>query len=111
MHRQTERTRNMVEPIKPNEVTQEIPEFVIEAANECIKRNYVEIKKSSVFTQDELIEQIISKVGLSLGVTREQLFKNNWLDIEETYRNAGWKVEYDRPSYYESGKPIFKFKK
>jgi hypothetical protein len=32
------------------------------------------------------------------------------LDIEDTYREAGWKVEYDKPAYCENYPANFTFR-
>ena len=42
-------------------------------------------------------------------VTRATIFDNNWLDIEPTYRKAGWKVIYDGPAYCENYPATFTF--
>ena len=104
----------MIKPIKPSEVKQEIPDWVIQGANECITENYREIDGESHFTQDELIEHVLKHVPCEhddtlMGV-RAKLFKNNWLDIEPIYRKEGWIVEYDRPAYNESYPANFTFK-
>lgn len=97
-----------VEPIKPSEVYQYIPDFVIKGANECINAHYHELDKESHFTQDELIEYILKYAPED--VTRQALFDNHWLDIEPKYRRAGWKVEYDKPAYCEDYKANFTFR-
>jgi hypothetical protein len=35
------------------------------------------------------------------GLNRNEIFKKGWLDVEEIYGKAGWKVEYDKPGYNE----------
>lgn len=97
-----------VEPIKPSEVSQYIPDFVIKGANECINAHYHELSKESRFTQDELISYILKYAPED--VTRRTLFDNNWLDIEPKYRRAGWKVEYNKPAYCENYPANFTFR-
>lgn len=102
----------MVEPIKPSEIIQIIPEWVIKGANECIQAHYHELTGESHFTQDELISYV-SKYAPDYGENtniRSMLFKNNWLDIEPTYRRVGWIVIYDKPAYNESYPANFTFK-
>lgn len=102
----------MVEPIKPSEITQIIPEWVIKGANECIQAHYQELIRESHFTQDELISYV-SKYAPDYGENaniRNMLFKNHWLDIEPTYRRVGWIVNYDKPAYNESYPTNFTFK-
>ena len=98
----------MIEPIKPSEVMQIIPEWVIAGANECILEHYRELRKESKFTQNELIDFVLKKAPE--GVTRETLFDNCWLDIEPVYRKVGWKVDYDCPAYCETYEANFTFK-
>lgn len=97
----------MIEPIKPSEIKKFIPEFIIKGANECIQDHYHELKRSSKFTQDELIEYVLKYAPEE--VTRANIFDNNWLDIEPTYRKAGWKVIYDGPAYCENYPATFTF--
>lgn len=93
----------MVEPIRPSEVLQKVKEKiqarseVIEAFNEMIVENWD--GTSSSFTQDKVIERIILK--FDNDTTREDIFKNRWLDVEDLYRKQGWIVEYDKPAYNE----------
>ena len=96
-----------VEPIKPSEVFQSMPDFVIRGANECISEHYHELDNSSRFTQNELIEHILKYAPEH--ITRHTLFDKHWLDIEPTYRRAGWEVEYDKPAYYEDYEANFIF--
>lgn len=97
----------MIEPIKPSEIVQIIPEWVIAGANECIQEHYHELAKESHFTQDELVDFILKKAPED--VTRQTLFDNHWLDIEPIYRKVGWKVEYDKPGYCETYDANFTF--
>ena len=97
----------MIKPIKPSDIIQIIPEWVIDGANECIQHHYRELEKESHFTQDELIDFILKKAPE--GVTKDTLFDNNWLDIEPVYRKGGWRVVYDNPAYYETYDANFTF--
>lgn len=92
-------------PIKPEEVTGErlknFPNEAIEAFNELIARgggNYV------VIGQEEVIALMVKK-----GLDRNAIFQNHWLDVEDMYRKAGWKVEYDKPGFNESYEATFTF--
>ena len=97
---------NKVNPISPKEVTHAIPDFVIEAVNDLIKKKWD--GKKAVIYQDEILD-IIS--GDDNKPSRKTIFDNNWLDFEDLYREQGWKVEYDKPEYYENYKAYFKFTK
>lgn len=98
----------IINPIKPSEVSQYIPNWIIKGANECINANYKELKRKSHFTQNELIEYCLKYAPE--GVTRKIIFDNCWLDIEPIYRREGWIVEYDMPGYNEHYDPNFTFK-
>ena len=99
----------MIEPIRPDEVFQPIPDWVIKGVNKCIKENYKESEKRAQFSQDVLIEYILAEAPK--GTTRKNVFDNAWLDIEDKYRQVGWVVTYYRPPYYETGPSMFTFKK
>lgn len=99
-----------MKPITPDEVVAkkelDMPEQVIEAANELIAKNWN--GTSSTFKQDSLIERIIQKMP---GTERRTIFENHWIDIEDMYRAEGWSVVYDKPGYNESYAATFEFKK
>lgn len=102
---------NKVEPIKPSEITQEIPDWVIDGANKCIKKHYVELKKESHFTQNELLKFVLDAYpGNKDEINSTVIFDNHWLDIEPIYRKVGWTVIYDKPAYYETYDANFTFK-
>ena len=98
-----------IRPIKPSEVTQCIPNWIIKGANECIKAHYQELNKESYFTQDTLIEYCL-KYAPNEEIDRKTIFDNHWLDIEPIYRKEGWIVEYDKPAYCENYAANFTFK-
>ena len=105
-----------VKPITPEEVSQEMPDWVIEGTNNCIRKHWVELKQESHFLQEELIGEIWKVFSRENGSAdreawEDNLFKNHYLDIEPIYREAGWHVEYDKPAYYEDYKPNFTFRK
>ncbi|PWU23004.1 hypothetical protein C5B42_04325 [Candidatus Cerribacteria bacterium 'Amazon FNV 2010 28 9'] len=95
-----------VSPITPDEVPQRraatLPDVVIEAFNELITEH--SLNGRAVIFQKDAIQRMISK-----GLTREQIFSNHWLDVEDVYRLAGWDVVYDRPGFNESYEPSFTF--
>lgn len=97
-------------PLSPSEIKkthkESIPNYVWDAFNELLSErtgasNYCYIK------QDEAINRIMSKAPE--GVTRQMLFDKGWLDIEDGYRQQGWKVEYDKPGYCETYDANWKF--
>jgi hypothetical protein len=105
-----------VKPITPQEVEEarknDIPSFVIEAVNKLLKKKWD--GKKAIITQEEIISEMkpSNVLGLENGARfRSAVFSNHWLDFEDLYRESGWKVEYDKPSYSESYKAYFKFTK
>ncbi len=95
-------------PITPSEVNKKkvelLPDAVLEAFNELIAENWDGV--SSTVLQKTVVERIVSK-----GYSSDQVFDNHWLDVEDVYRGAGWKVEYDKPGYCESYDAYFVFRK
>lgn len=91
-----------IKPITPNEAAnkQDIPDFVLDAFNQLISKNY-RIDRAIV-VQKHIIELIKKK-------SPNQEFETNWLNIEPIYENAGWKVIYDKPAYCENYDAFFMF--
>ena len=103
-------------PIKPDEVvkkkTTQIPEYVFEVANEIIAEKWT--GTSARFTLDELVTRVVDRAvtGETTKVAlRAELFEKHAFDIEESYRAAGWKVDFDKPGYNESYAATFTFSK
>lgn len=91
----------MINPIKPSEVglAKVFPDFVISSFNTLIARHFNGC--SSTVLQKDAVE-LINKESA-------EPFKDWWLNIEETYRSTGWKVEYDKPAYNETYDAAYKF--
>ena len=98
---------NKVQPIKPNEVTFEIPDFIFKAVNALIKKHWD--GKCARVTQDEIMDIVSSDDDADERPSRHTVFSNHWLDFEDHYRNAGWHVTYDKPLYFEDYDPYFLF--
>ena len=104
----------MAGPITPDEVAAlkrevVIPERVFDAFNELIAKHWN--GRTAKFKQDDVVELILRKYGRSKSVTRNSIYANHWLDVEPIYREAGWKVIYDRPGYNETYSATFEFSK
>lgn len=99
-----------VQPIKPSQVIKKkkdgIPDYVIESFNELIAKHFD--GSSSTIKQDEILSVILSK--MLEGSSRQDVFDNHWLDVEDIFRKAGWEVNYDKPAYNESYPATFEFK-
>jgi hypothetical protein len=97
----------MTRPIKPNEVaavaTVAIPAVVFETVNLLIARNFSH--DSAVVKQKEIVSNLVSK-----GLFEREIFDNGYLNIEESYKAAGWNVYYDKPGYNESYDATFTFR-
>ena len=97
-----------MDPIKPDDVARQkkelFPDGVIEAFNELIAETFVNGQAS--FKQEDVVERIVSK-----GIEKTDIFSNHWLDVEEIYIKAGWKVKYDQPAYNETYPATFTFTK
>lgn len=95
-----------VRPVKPREVPakkrKSIPEGAIEAFNELIVQRFDGY--SAFVKQDDVVRLMVLK-----GLDQAEIFENEWLDVEEIYRKAGWLVRYDAPAYCETYDAFFVF--
>jgi hypothetical protein len=96
-----------VQPLRPDEVVAAkvrlLPDPILEVWNEAIARNMSD--GSSTVLQNEVVAALCSK----MDCTRQHVFKQGWLEIEAIYREAGWKVTYDKPGYCETYEAFFVF--
>jgi hypothetical protein len=93
------------------------PVWVFEAFNQCIASSFTNgramVKQNDVINKmiclqhDTLDEDAIED---GQGLSRAEIFDNGYLNIEEVYREQGWKVEYDKPGYSESYDAFWIFK-
>jgi hypothetical protein len=99
----------MVKPITPKQVDSAkqaaLPEAVIEIFNAAIAESWD--GRSSTVMQNE----VVTKIAKALEISRDQVFKLGYVDVEPIYRKAGWKVKYDKPGYCESYEAYFEFSK
>jgi len=95
-------------PVTPKEVVSLkktlIPDAAIEAFNELIAENFLGGYAS--FKQKDVVARMVKK-----GLKPEDIYKNGWLDIEDIFEKAGWKVDYDKPGYNETYDATFSFSK
>ena len=80
-----------------------IPDAVFKVFNDMIVANFDDREAS--FCQEEVVKVLVKK-----GYKRNEIYENNWLDVEPFYRKAGWKVEYDKPGYNETYPATFTFR-
>lgn len=101
----------MAKPLSPKEVKVNLldsfPDGVVEAFNELIQKNVRQRKGylTAEVAQDDVVTLITTKMQCS----RDLVFEAGWLDIEPLFRRHGWRVEYDKPQYYETNKAKFVF--
>ena len=62
----------------------------------------------AIIKQDVVIREIELKL---IKCNRQQIFDNNWLDIEPLFRKEGWSVFYDKPGYNETYTAFWNFSK
>lgn len=97
-----------VQPLKPEDVgeakTKHFPDAVIEAFNELIAEQYV--NGTAKVKQKDVTARMVAK-----GIDKDEIAFNGYLNVEEMYRSQGWKVKYDKPTYYagESYDAYFEF--
>lgn len=107
---------NMSQPITPDEAhakylsADRFPPEVFDAFNELIEKNWT-AGGVATFTQEAVVTLILGKLLIRANATREKIYVNKWLDVEDAYRQKGWDVNYDKPGYNESYAPTFTFKR
>lgn len=98
-----------VNPITPEEVDDQqitsIPDEVITIFNEMIVENW----RGSYAHVDQ--NAVVNRIAERMMVSRSHIFDRGWLDVEQLFRNAGWKVMYDKPGYCESYDAYFEFRR
>lgn len=98
----------MKRPIKPEEITEaktdSIPGEVFEVFNALITENW------NGFEAVVVQKEAVARISAAMNVSSQTIYNAGWVDVEESYRKAGWKVEYDKAGYNEtySSKIIFR---
>lgn len=99
-----------MKPITPKDANTKrlelIPDVVFEAVNELIVEQ-IGSSQSVTLTQTEVVNRILSKSDISRNV----IFDKHYLDFEEVYTDAGWKVTFDKAAYYETCDSTWRFVK
>lgn len=90
-----------MKPFTPEDLETSIPDFVIEAVNDLLKKNFNGSQAS--FTHTTVEKAIRQKMpeGEQWCQTR--------LNFEPIYREFGWDVLYDKPGYNESYSAYYQF--
>jgi hypothetical protein len=98
-----------MKPVTPKELAgtagQDIPEVVIEAVNNLLKKKF---RRGGPVTlkQEDIVKEIV-RLNHELNATT--IYENGWLDFEPVFERAGWRVNYDKPGYNESYPATFEF--
>ena len=106
-----------MKPIRPEHVITEkkktLPHEVIECFNNLIAERWNGY--SAKFKQKEVVASILEKMNYGKvtqkKIEENELYKKHWLDVEDIYREAGWKVSFDKPAYNEDYDASFEFRK
>ena len=94
----------MVQPISPENVKEALlPDEVIEVFNELIQEHWN--GHNARILQSKAADIISKRMKLS----QYDIYERRYLDIEQVYRDAGWKVKYDKPGYNETYEATFTF--
>ena len=98
-----------IKPLSKEEVKREktIPDIIIKTVNKLLIKNYCNGK--AIIMQSEIVDMVSGDSGDPDGISRTDIYDNNYLDFEDVYRAIGWKVTYDKPEYCESYEPRFIF--
>lgn len=101
---------SLVKPITPKQArvikVNSIPELVLEIFNEEIKKHLDSCGRAIVW-QDDVVKAILARYGHT--ISRQDIFDTGLLDVEPIYRQAGWKVTYNKPGYNETYKAAWTF--
>lgn len=92
--------------ITPQELRKQVTGHptVIQAINELMAESG-KTNRIKLFQKD-----IVARITtLDSQLTSKYVFDKHLLDIEDVYREQGWKVEYDKPGYSESYEAFFVF--
>lgn len=96
----------MSKPIRPDEIGNNkaalIPAAVFDAFNAEITLRFDE--GSAQVMQDAVVRRLVDG-----GMNRSEIFSAGWLNVEDAYREAGWRVTYQKPGFNEVGEAFFTF--
>lgn len=100
----------MASPISPDDASlihaTTLPDEVIEVFNDLI------VEAMGGGRCAKVLQTVAAdRVATRMGIPRQQVFDRHLLDVEAYYRDAGWKVEYDKPGYCETYEANFTFSK
>jgi hypothetical protein len=98
-----------IRPITPEEVAgaklKILPPKVIEVFNKQIASRW-DGYSAKIMQKDVLV-----KLQEALDMSWENIMAERYLEIEDIYREAGWRVEYEKPDFNGAGEAYFTFRK
>lgn len=103
-----------MKPITPDEAcVTSLPDGVIEAVNELLKLEGHNSGQKNRFCRlnQSVIEAKIMQCMKLEPHEKHLIYNNHWLDFEEIYREAGWKVTYYKSPYYSTEPSYFEFER
>lgn len=83
-----------IKPISPTDVLIDKPDFVIEAVNSMIKKNYR--GKEFTFKAKDLILEARRTADLA---PYQDWYTNKWMDFEDIYQESGWEITFHKSCY------------
>ncbi len=93
-------------PTTPKEIVEKrgesLPDAVFDSFNEILAKEFN--GNFARVWQKEVMGLMIQK-----GLSHQEIFDKHYLDVENAYEAAGWKVEYEKPGYDESFDAYFVF--
>ena len=102
-----------IEPINPSEVLEIkdtlLPNEVIIAFNFLIAKNFK--NGLAEISHDDAVSEIIFNFKKNgKNIEYDEVLENNYLEVENLYRNKGWKVRFEKDELHNKDK-FFIFKK
>ncbi len=80
------------------------PAVVVEVFNEMLVDAFSGFQ--AVIYEKDVVAKLVER-----GLTREDIYRFDWLEIQKLYRAKGWEVVRDRPGYNECYDTYFRFRK
>ena len=81
-----------INPISPNEINIELPDFVVQAVNNLLKEKYrggeVTLTAKEIITEGK-------KIGGDAAMV--DWYEKKYMDFEEVFEVVGWTVSYHSP--------------
>lgn len=106
--------------IKPNEVLAKvahaIPDYVIEVFNDLIKKSFngysatVKLEDAKVAVTQAIVRNNPEIPHMDHSLARQFMEERRYMDVEPVFRDAGWKVEFNKKCIGDNFDSHFVFK-